>query len=134
MVRAGLVLLIALDGIVGFWQYFVPGSFFADFPTVSLDPPYNEHLVSDIGGLNLALVAVLIFAAVSLERRLVLAALTGFAVYAVSHFAFHLMHFEHFALRDAVGVGTGLGVEAVLTIALLIVTLRSGKPADDRLP
>ena len=71
---------------------------------MSLDPPYNEHLVSDIGGLNLALVAVLIFAAVSLERRLVLAALTG------------------------------LGFEAVLTIVLLIVTFRSGRPAGDRLP
>jgi hypothetical protein len=46
LVRYGLILLIVLDGIVGGWQYFFPRSFFDDFPTVKLDPPYNEHLVS----------------------------------------------------------------------------------------
>jgi hypothetical protein len=35
------------------------------------------------------------------------------------------MHFDHFSLRDAVGVGTGLGFEVVLTIALLILTWSS---------
>ena len=120
--RAGIVLLIVLDGMVGVWQYFFPRSFYDDFPTVSLDPPFNEHLVSDVGGLNIALVGVLVFAAVYLEYRLVLAALTGFALYALSHFVFHVMHFDHFSLGDAVGVGTGLGFEVVLTIALLIVT------------
>ncbi|MFI7547500.1 hypothetical protein [Actinoplanes sp. NPDC049599] len=119
--RAGLVLLIVLDGSVGVWQYFFPRSFYDDFPTVRLDPPFNEHLVSDVGGLNIALVGVLIFAAVHLERRLVLAALTGFGLYSLTHFVFHVRHFEHFSLRDAVGVGTGLGLEVVLTIALLVL-------------
>ena len=106
-IRAGLILLIVLDGIVGAWQYFFPRSFFTDFPTVSLDPPYNEHLVSDVGGLNLALVTVLAFAAVWLEYRLVMAALTGFAVYSATHFLFHVRHFQHFSLGDAVGVPSG---------------------------
>ena len=123
--RAGIILLIVLDGMVGVWQYFFPRSFYDDFPTVSLDPPFNEHLVSDIGGLNIALVGVLVFAAVFLEYRLVLAALTGFALYALSHFVFHVLHFEHFSLRDSVSVGTGLGLEVVLTIAMLIFTWRS---------
>lgn len=120
--RVGLVQLIAVETVVGGWQYLAPRSFYDDFPTVRLDPPFNEHLMSDIGGLNLALTAVLVFAAVTLEHRVVLAALTGFAVYAVTHFAFHLLHFEAFSLRDAVSVGTGLGVEVVLTFALLALT------------
>ncbi|WP_067706259.1 hypothetical protein [Actinoplanes awajinensis] len=125
--RAGIILLIALDGLVGIWQYFFPRSFYEDFPTVRLDPPYNEHLVSDVGGLNIALVGVLIIAAVYLEQRLVTAALTGFALYSLTHFAFHVRHFDHFSLRDAVGVGTGLGFELVLTVALLVLNLRMGR-------
>jgi hypothetical protein len=124
LLRAGIILLIVLDGIVGVWQYFFPRSFYDDFPTVKLDPPFNQHLLSDVGGLNIALVGVLVFAVVYLERHLVLAALTGFALYSLTHFIFHVLHFEHFSLRDAVGVGTGLGLEAVLTIALLILTWR----------
>ena len=38
MVRVGLLLLIVLDGVVGFWQYFFPDSFFTDFPTSSTTP------------------------------------------------------------------------------------------------
>jgi hypothetical protein len=124
--RAGL---IVLDGAVGLWQYCFPRSFYDDMPTVRLDPPFNEHLLSDIGGLNLALVTVLVFAAVSLERRLVLAALTGFAVYAATHLAFHLGHLGHFSARDAAGVGTGLGFEVVLTLALLAAAWR--RPSRD---
>ena len=119
--RAGLVLLAVLDGVVGAWQYFFPRSFFDDFPTVELDPPYNEHLVADVGGLNLALVAILVYAAVVLEYRVVMAALAGFAIYAGTHFLWHVTNFDGFPVQDAVAVGTGLGFEVVLTIALLFL-------------
>lgn len=120
--RAGLVALIAMEAVVGVWQYFFPQSFYQDFPTVRLDPPYNEHLVGDVGGLTLALTTVLVFAAVSLEYRLVMAALSGFAVFAVTHFAFHVRHFDGFPVVDAAAVGTGLGLEVVLTFGLLLGT------------
>ncbi|MFG1921846.1 hypothetical protein [Cryptosporangium sp. NPDC048952] len=119
--RAGLILLAALDGLVGAWQYFFPRSFYDDFPTVSNDPPYNEHLMADIGGLNLAIVTVVVIAAVVLEYRLVMAALAGFGVYCGTHFAYHVTNFDGFPVRDAVAVGTGLGIEFVLTIALLFL-------------
>jgi hypothetical protein len=118
-IRAGLVLLAALQAVVSVWQYVFPRSFFDDFPTVRLDPPYNEHLVSDVGGLGLAVTAMLVIAAVNMTRPVVLTALTGYVIYAATHFAFHVRHFEHFSLRDAVSVGTGLGVEVVLALVLL---------------
>ena len=121
--RAGLILLAALDGLVGAWQYFFPRSFFDDFPTVRLDPPYNEHLMADVGGLNLALVTVLVIAAVVLEYKVVMAGLAGFAVYCGTHFVYHVTHFDGFPVQDAVAVGTGLGVEFVLTIGLLFLGL-----------
>ncbi|GAA0266652.1 hypothetical protein GCM10009539_61860 [Cryptosporangium japonicum] len=119
--RAGLVVLAVLDGLVGAWQYFFPRSFYDDFPTVSNDPPYNEHLMADVGGLNLAIVTVLVIAAVVLEHRLVMAALAGFGVYCGTHFVYHVTNFDGFPIRDAVAVGTGLGIEFVLTIALLFL-------------
>ncbi|GIM96167.1 hypothetical protein [Paractinoplanes toevensis] len=130
--RAGLFTLAGLQTIVSVWQYFFPRSFYDDFPTVRLDPPYNEHLLSDVGGLGLALTAMLYFAAVVLDRKVVLSALTGYTIYAATHFAFHVRHFEHFSVRDALGVGTGLGFEVVLAVALLFGTLVL--PGRDVLP
>lgn len=122
--RGGLLLLAALQSVVSVWQYAFPRSFFDDFPTVSLDPPYNEHLVSDVGGLGLALTGMLLLAAWTVDTGVVLTALTGYLVYAATHFAFHVAHFDHFSLRDAVAVGTGLGVEVVLAVALLAAAWR----------
>ena len=124
-IRGGLILLAALQAVVSIWQYAFPRSFFDDFPTVRLDPPYNEHLVSDVGGLGLALTAMLVIAAVTMTRPVVLTALTGYLIYAATHFAFHVGHFEHFSLRDAVSVGTGLGIEVVLAVVLLFAGRRA---------
>ncbi|WP_062440605.1 hypothetical protein [Herbidospora daliensis] len=122
--RAGLLALAALQTLVSVWQYVFPRSFFDDFPTVSLDPPYNEHFVSDIGGLGLALTAMLFYAAWVMDRRVVLTALIGYLIYAGTHFIFHVRHFDHFSLRDAIGVGTGLGLEWALALVLLYVAWR----------
>ena len=62
-----LLWLLALGNLgVGIQAAFTPRSFYDDFPLgrgwVALDGPYNQHLVRDVGSLNLALV-VLVFAA-----------------------------------------------------------------------
>ena len=54
---------------------FLPESFYADFPFsgrdwVSTLGPYDEHLVRDVGELNLAFSVLLAFAAILLARRL----------------------------------------------------------------
>jgi hypothetical protein len=124
-IRGGILLLAALQAVVSVWQYAFPRSFFDDFPTVELDPPYNEHLVSDVGGLGLALTVMLVIAAVLMTRHVVLTALVGYLIYAATHFAFHVSHFENFELRDALSVGTGLGIEVVLTLVLLLAAWRA---------
>ncbi|WP_328472926.1 hypothetical protein OHA21_11180 [Actinoplanes sp. NBC_00393] len=122
--RAGLFTLAGLQALVSAWQYFLPRSFYDNFPTVRLDPPYNEHLVTDVGGLGLALTAVLLIAAITRDDNVALAALTGYLVYAATHFTFHVTHFDNFSVLEALGVGTGLGIEVVLAILLLWVTWR----------
>jgi hypothetical protein len=135
--RAGLILLAATETVVGVWQYFFPESFYANFPTVSLDPPFNEHLMSDVGGLTLAITAVLVYAAIHPEHRLVTGALTGFIVFAVTHVLFHATHLDGFTTSDAVEVITVLTVDAIIPIALLLVVRayrRSADPSHRQVP
>jgi hypothetical protein len=77
--------------------------------------------VADVGGLNLAIVTVLVIAAVVLEYQVVMAGLAGFAVYCGTHFVYHVTNYDGFPVPDAVAVGTGTGIEFVLTIALLFL-------------
>lgn len=122
--RGGLIALAALQTFASAWQYIFPRSFYDDFPTVNLDPPYNEHLITDIGGLGLALAGILWFAAWALDNKVMISALIGYLIYAALHFLFHVRHFEHFSLPEALGVGTGLGAEVVLAVALLYLAGR----------
>ena len=57
--RGGLLVLAVSALTVGLWALLVPRSFYDDFPLpgrawVSTLGPYNEHLVRDVGALNLA--------------------------------------------------------------------------------
>jgi len=122
--RAGLLLLASASLVVGVWALLVPRSFYDDFPLpgrdwVSTLGPYNEHLVRDVGALNLALGVLLATAALPLERRLVRVSLAAYLVYAVPHFVFHLTQVHHFSPFDNVVNMIVLGL-AVLLPALLL--------------
>ena len=78
--RAILIYLTFAGLLVGVWATLFPQSFYDDFPGagrvwVSVDGPYNQHLIRDVGALNLALAVVAIVAFVTLSRAAVLAAL-----------------------------------------------------------
>ena len=88
--RTGLIILALYHFILGVWGQFLPRSFYDSFPTaghawVALLPPYNEHLLRDFGGLNLALVIILGTAAAVAERRLTFTALAAAVVFEVPH-------------------------------------------------
>jgi hypothetical protein len=131
--RGGLLFLVLVETVVGAWQYFAPRSFFTGFPTVAIDPPFNEHLMTDVGGLTLAITAVVAYAAVHLEYHLVSGALIGFLVFAVTHVLFHATHLDGFSTADAVEVLTVLAVAAVIPIALLVLARRIDR-AERALP
>ena len=93
---------------------FAPHTFYADFPFlthwVNLLPPYNEHLVTDVGGLYLGFAVITGWAAWRPERTLVLAAATGFLLSGVIHLAFHASHLSGFGTADAIGEIAGLAL------------------------
>lgn len=127
-VRGGLVALAAITGALGSWQLFAPRPLYDAFPGlghtwVSLLPPFNDHLVRDVGGFNLAF-AVLFAWAATKQRSLVRAALVAWLVSATAHFLYHGAHLEPFAPGDAAAQMLSLGFVVALPAALLAATGR----------
>ena len=118
---------LALQGIqIGVWALFAPQSFYDGFPGfglswIAVDGPYNEHLVRDVGALQLALAAVFIAAAVRLERTMITTACVAALIWGVPHFIYHLFNTEGLGTGDQIGVLGGLGFFAALPVAVLIL-------------
>ena len=133
--RLGLLLLAAVPLTVGVWALFLPRSFYENFPLsgrdwVSALGPYNEHLVRDVGAMNLALGTLLALAAIVLERRLVQVSLVAWLVYAIPHFVFHLANLHPFSLGDKIGNMVGLGL--VILLPLVLFALAYAESSDEK--
>ena len=104
--RSALCLLCASAALIGLTATIAPRAFYNDFPFiahwVNLLPPYNEHLVTDVGGLYLGFAVVFGWAALALELSLLRAACLGWLFTAALHFVFHAGHLEGFSTADAV--------------------------------
>ena len=129
--RAGVVLLAVIQAVTGAWQYFAPRAFY-DLPTVGAGATFNEHLMTDIGGLGLALAVVLAAAALRMERSLVQAALAGYLVCSVSHLAFHATHLDRLPATDAALQLTGLVLLPAFALALLLSAAQAATAPDGR--
>src|SRR5262249_22115617 len=86
----------------------------------------NAHLLSDIGGLSLAMAVVLGASAVLMERNLIRAALAGYTVYAASHLLFHATHTGGLPATDAAALLTGLSLLPAFALGLLVLASRAG--------
>lgn len=138
-VRIGLVYLAIGNALIGFWAAFAPRSFFTSFPGggrhwVAVDGPYNEHLVRDVGELNLALFVVLVAAVVTLSLPLVRTALAATLVNGVLHLLYHARHTQPFGSGDVVGVLGSLALSPVLALVLLVITRSRPGRADGSAP
>ena len=128
LLRPGLVLLAAVEWVLGLWTAFAPRSFYKDVPTVDLTPPFSEHLMRDFGGATLGLAIALTAAAVWLERRLVVVALLAYLAFAVPHLAFHVGHLDGATSLEATVLTVLLVGAVVLPLALLALTPRAAPP------
>jgi hypothetical protein len=124
-IALGYLAVVSLE--IGLWAQLAPRSFFDHFPGfgrawVNVNGPYNEHLVRDVGGLNLGLAAVLIVALLTLSRPTILAAAIASLLYGVPHVIFHIANTDGLATSDVVASVGGLILFAVIPIALLVVS------------
>jgi hypothetical protein len=115
--RAALVILVLSAASVGVPAALAPHAFYDDFPFlahwVDRIPPYNEHLVTDVGGLYLGFTVLFAWAAWKLEPTLVRAACVAWMLSAALHLGFHATHLE--------GFGTADGVAEIASLAFLLV-------------
>jgi hypothetical protein len=104
--RAALLLLVLSAAPVGLTATFAPETFYEDFPFlrhwVDLLPPYNEHLVTDVGGLYLGFTVLFGWAAWTLQPTLVRAVCSAWLLTAAIHLFFHATHLDNFGAGDAV--------------------------------
>lgn len=123
-VRAGLVVLAVPQAATGVWAGLAPRSWYRNFPGggrhwISALGPFDDHLVRDVGFGLLALAALVLWSAVSLDPLLVKSALGAWLVFQVPHLVFHLSETEPLDTVDNVlNIGL-LGVAVVLPLAII---------------
>jgi hypothetical protein len=129
LVRGGLGILALVQLGTGLWQLLLPDGFYRDFPTVSLAPPFNEHLMRDFGAANIAFGIIVVGVAVWLEKRYVALVLLAYLAFSVPHAVFHFTHLHDASAADVVFQLVSLGSAVVLPLAVLAITPRAFRQA-----
>ncbi|MEY2422619.1 MAG: hypothetical protein QOI95_2686 [Acidimicrobiaceae bacterium] len=132
--RVLLIVLALSSGVVGLWAAVAPHSFYDEFPGagrhwVAIDGPFNEHLVRDVGTLNLALTAVAIAALVRPVRYLVQVVAGAVLINSLPHFLYHATHLDPYGSGDKVALLGSLAVGVLAPIALLVHSSRAPERA-----
>src|SRR5215467_4535490 len=92
--RLMLVILAAGAAFVGLWAVSAPLSFYTSFPGgshrwVAALGPYNEHLIRDVGGLYLGLLALTLGAIVRPTPQATRLAGLAWLVFSIPHLIYH---------------------------------------------
>jgi hypothetical protein len=127
--RLGLAVLAALNLGWGTWALLAPADFFATFPGLghhwtAAYPPYNEHLVTDLGATFLTLGVLLAIAGVVRSRDVRATALVAVTVFNVLHLSFHASHRGTLSTVDYSASLAALTGGVLLPLGLLALVLR----------
>src|SRR4051812_46457331 len=129
LLRFTLAVLFATELVVGAWNQFAPASFYENFPTVDLTPPFSEHYARDFGGATLGIALLLGIALVRPRISFVLPALLAYEVYSIPHFFFHLSHLEHATTAEAVALTAANAGAMLLGMLAIVLVLAAGRRA-----
>ena len=130
-VRASLWFLAFNGAVVGVWALFFPQALYDSFPGmgrswVSVDGPFNEHLIRDVGGSFLSLAALALVAVSLKTRELALAAAICWLVSQVPHFTYHMYHLGMYPdIIDKIGNVVSLALFVLVPAYILSQTRRS---------
>jgi hypothetical protein len=131
-IQASLWFLVVSGALVGVWALFFPQAFYDSFPGmgrswISVDGPFNEHLIRDVGGGYLSLTVVALVAVCIKTRELALAAALGWLVAQIPHFSYHMYHLGMYpAAIDKVGNVVSLALLVLVPAYILGQTIRRG--------
>ena len=128
-IRLGIVVTLAVPQLViGLWAVVAPRSWFDSFPgfdprLVAAEPPYNEHLASDVGAGFLATGVALLVAVIWANRTGIQVALVAYAAFTLPHVIYHSTHpadsltgFED--VMNSLALASGLVLAAVFAWAV----------------
>ncbi len=138
LARTALLALAAGAALPGLHALLAPRGFYDGFPLgpadwVVLLPPYNEHLVTDVGSFYLAFAVLFAWAARSLHPALVQPLCAAWALAATAHLAFHVTHLDGFGAADAAAQTASLSLVLVLPgVAAWAVRRRSARAPEIR--
>jgi hypothetical protein len=123
LLRVALGCLALQSAVIGAQAAIAPRSFYDGFPFgrgwVELLPPFNEHLVTDVGGFYLAFAVLFTWAAVTLARALVVPLCVAWIAASSLHTLYHVLHLDGFTAGDAIAQTAGFAVVLVLPVLAL---------------
>lgn len=127
-VLAGLWILGVFGVFAGLQQQFLPRVFYDQFPGfgmtwVSADGPFNEHLMRDLGGANLALTFLIFLAIARPTAYLVRGVAIATLIAQAPHFVYHALHLD--LLPNTLERGlqtTTLGLVLLIPVLVLIAS------------
>jgi len=133
--RAALAILLLSAASIGIVATFAPHAFYDDFPFlrhwVDLLPPYNEHLVTDVGGLYLGFAVLFAWAAWTMQPTLIRAACAAWLLTEALHLGFHATHLDNFDTGDAIAQVASLAFLLIpAAVAIWAVGDEPGSAAD----
>lgn len=131
-VRPLLAALAVAPLTIGLLALLVPQTFFDEFPFlaawVAELPPYNEHLTTDVGELQLAFGGLFAYAAWRPSAALAVPVCVAYAASQALHLGFHLAHLDGFSTADAIGQSAALALLSLLPLVPVALLRRSPAP------
>jgi hypothetical protein len=121
--RITLAFVALANAAVAIPAVVAPRAFYENFPFgaswVSMLPPFNAHLISDVGGFYLGFTLLFAWAAITLQRALVVPLCLAWSAAAVIHFIYHATHLDGWDTGDAIAQTVSLAL--VLTAPLIAI-------------
>ena len=128
--RVALWFLAAEAALVAVPALLAPRYFYDSFPFgaswVEMLPPFNQHLISDVGGFNLAFALLFAWAAATLRRPLIVPLCGAWGIAALVHFVYHVTHLDGWVAGDA--VAQTLSLALVLAVAVIAAAAAPREP------
>ncbi len=119
ILRWGLVILGIPNLLNGFHALLDPRGWF-DFYGVGGLGGFNDHLVRDLGEAFIATSALLLLAALWLDRRVIYAALTTWLIFNVPHLVNHLFERDQATDKDYYGAIVALTFNVAVALFIFV--------------
>ena len=134
LLRLTLACLAFSAAFPGLLATISPSAVYEGFPFgrawVQMLPPYNEHLIRDVGNYKLAFAVLFAWAAWRPSRELVVPVASAWSVAALLHAGYHARHLDGFGAADAIALMAVLVAVLALSVLAIVIARRERVPME----